>query len=115
MSKRITIQSNFAMVCKEIKINLSRYQVEPKESAVELLIPQYHVLLYNDSINTMDFVTSCLIQVFGFTQIQAWAIMYEAHTNGIALCATEPLELAELHCDRLISLGLNATIEEEAV
>lgn len=103
------------MVCKEMKISFSRYQVEPKESTVELLIPQYRVLLYNDSINTMDFVTYCLIKVFGFTQNQAWAVMYEAHTNGVALCATEPLELAELHCDRLISFGLNATIEEEVV
>ena len=95
-----------------MKIRFSEYQVSPEETTIVGLIPRYHVLLHNDSVNTMDFVTGCLIQVFGFTVEQAWAVMYEAHVKGIALCATEPLEKAELHCDRLIAFGLHATIEE---
>lgn len=95
-----------------MKIRFSEYQVSSEETTIMALIPRYHVLLHNDSVNTMDFVTGCLIQVFGFSVEQAWAIMYEAHLKGIALCATEPFEVAELHCDRLISFGLHATIEE---
>jgi ATP-dependent Clp protease adapter protein ClpS len=40
-------------------------------------------------------------------------IMLEAHGNGIALCAIEPFEQAELHRDRLGSFSLIATLEPE--
>ncbi len=97
-----------------MKIRSSDYQIAPEELTVDVDIPRYHVLLHNDDVNSMDFVTNCLMQVFGFTQEQAWAVMYEAHTKEVALCATEPYEAAEFHRDRLIAFGLLSTIEEES-
>lgn len=83
-----------------------------REVTTSQLVPQYRVLLHNDDHNAMDYVCQCLIQVFGFTVNKAWAIMIEAHTNEMALCAVEPLESAEFHRDKLIAFGLLATIEE---
>ena len=76
-------------------------------------IPLYKVLLHNDDVNTMDHVVNALMQVFKFDPQTCVQIMLEAHRNGNALCATEPLEQAELHRDQLISFSLVATIEKE--
>jgi len=76
-------------------------------------IPRYKVLLHNDDRNSMDYVVLSLIQVFNFVQEECERIMMEAHRNGVALCVVEPLEKAELHRDKLISMSLIATIEPE--
>jgi len=74
-------------------------------------IPRYKVLLHNDDINTMDHVVRALMRVFKFERPECERIMFEAHERGVALCAVEPLEQAELHRDQLVSFSLISTIE----
>jgi len=76
-------------------------------------IPLFKVLLHNDDRNGMDHVVKSLMRVFGFGLMECERIMLEAHRNGIALCAIEPFEQAELHRDRLGSFSLIATLEPE--
>ncbi len=82
------------------------------ERRVELM-PRYRVLLHNDDVNSMDHVVRALGRVFKFGRPECERIMLEAHRNGVALCAIEPLEQAEFHRDQLISLSLISTIEPE--
>ncbi len=77
------------------------------------LMPRYRVLLHNDDVNSMDHVVRALQRVFKFGRPECERIMLEAHRNGVALCAIEPLEQAEFHRDQLISLSLISTIEPE--
>ncbi len=77
------------------------------------LMPRYRVLLHNDDVNSMDHVVKALRRVFKFGPEECERIMLEAHRNGVALCAVEPLEQAELHRDQLISFSLISTIEPE--
>ena len=88
---------------------------QPETSAAQhtLHFPLYKVLLYNDDHNTMEHVIKALLQVFKFELRECERIMMEAHQNGMALCAIEPLEKAEHHRDQLISFSLNSTIEPE--
>lgn len=76
-------------------------------------LPRYKVLLHNDDRNTMEHVVRALMAVFKFERDVCERIMWEAHTTGVALCAVEPLEQAELHRDQLQSSSLTATIEPE--
>lgn len=76
-------------------------------------LPRYKVLLHNDDVNSMERVVRALMTVFKFGRIAAERIMMEAHRNGLALCAVEPLEQAELHRDQLTSFSLTATLEPE--
>ena len=76
-------------------------------------IPRYKVLLHNDDVNSMEHVVKALRQVFRFEVEECVRIMLEAHDRGVALCAVEPLEQAELHRDQLVSFSLVATIEPE--
>lgn len=77
------------------------------------LVPMYRVLLHNDDVNDMGHVVYALQQVFRFDVQTAAAVMVEAHLTGVAHCATEPLEHAELHRDQLAAFSLTATIEPE--
>jgi ATP-dependent Clp protease adaptor protein ClpS len=77
------------------------------------VIPRYKVLLHNDDVNSMEHVVEALHQVFKFELEECVRIMLEAHDQGVALCAVEPLEQAELHRDQLLSFSLAATIEPE--
>ena len=76
------------------------------------LLPPYNVMLHNDNHNSMDHVVKALLRsVTKLSRAQAIAIMIEAHTSGVALVITCPLEQAELYRDRLQTYGLTATIE----
>jgi ATP-dependent Clp protease adaptor protein ClpS len=77
------------------------------------LIPRYKVLVHNDDVNSMDYVVNTLMRVFRFERSICERIMLKAHHDGVALCAIEPLEQAELHRDQLISYSLVSTIEKE--
>lgn len=76
-----------------------------------LHVPLYKVLLHNDDHNTMVHVVKALMRVFRFDQRRCEKIMLEAHDQGVALCAIEPLEQAELHRDLLRSFSLIVTIK----
>lgn len=76
-------------------------------------VPFYKVLLHNDDQNSMEHVIKALLRIFRFDVQACERIMMEAHTNGIALCAIESLERAELHRDQLKSCSLISTIEPE--
>jgi ATP-dependent Clp protease adaptor protein ClpS len=78
-----------------------------------VVMPRYKVLLHNDDVNSMEHVVKALKQVFKFELEECVRIMVEAHSKGVALCAVEPLEQAELHRDQLQSFSLVATIEPE--
>lgn len=86
-------------------------EVEETTESKTRLAPQYNVLLHNDDYNAMHDVVKALCETFRFKTEEASAIMLEAHSEGVALCKTEPLEHAELHRDQLQAQGLIATIE----
>jgi ATP-dependent Clp protease adaptor protein ClpS len=77
------------------------------------LMPMYKVIVHNDSVNSMDHVVLCLLDVFKMEPQQAVGIMLEAHRTGAALCQVEPMEPAELHRDQLVAYSLTATIEPD--
>ena len=84
------------------------------------LAPRYRVLIHNDDVTPMDFVVRVLIEVFRLEGPRAVEVMMEAHTKGVALVVTEPLEQAEFHVDQTRSLSrarrypLTFSIEPEA-
>lgn len=69
------------------------------------------VVLWNDSVNSFEYVWDCLMRVFGHSSALAWKIMLEAHEKGKAIAEVEGAEEANGHCHELVSLGLRATVE----
>mmetsp|Transcript_65873 Transcript_65873/g.157171 ORF Transcript_65873/g.157171 Transcript_65873/m.157171 type:complete len:165 (-) Transcript_65873:86-580(-) len=48
----------------------------------------FHVLLFNDPVNTREFVSEALQEIFGHSRSESYSIMQTAHTTGFAVCNT---------------------------
>ncbi len=72
------------------------------------------VIVWDDPVNLMSYVTLVLRRVFGFPREHAERLMLQVHHDGRAVVAAEPREQAELHVAQLHGYGLQATIERDA-
>ena len=91
-------------------------QVRPEEVTKNLtqLLPPYKVVLYDDDYNEMNYVVFALIHaVASLTPQEAEHIMLTAHLRGTAIVIVCPKEAAEYYQERILSYGLQATIEPE--
>lgn len=71
------------------------------------------VVVWDDPVNLMSYVTLVLRRVFGFPRTRAEELMLRVHHEGRAVVAEEPREQAELHVAQLHGYGLQATIERD--
>lgn len=67
--------------------------------------PRYHVLLWDDSEHTYDYVIAMLQQLFGHPFEKAYELAKQVDTQGRAICLTTTLEHAELKRDQIHSFG----------
>jgi ATP-dependent Clp protease adaptor protein ClpS len=81
------------------------------ESAVDL---PWNVIVYNDPINLMSFVTYALRKVFGDSEEKATVLMMEVHTSGKSIVWTGAREKAELYVQQLQGLQLLAVMKQSA-
>lgn len=73
------------------------------------------VLLWDDPVNTTDFVVRALRKVFGFDPARAHKLMIEAHTNGKTAVWEGEKPLAEQFCAALHGWTLNASLQKVGV
>jgi ATP-dependent Clp protease adaptor protein ClpS len=68
------------------------------------------VIVWNDPINLMSYVTWVLQKLFGYSRAKATRLMLEVHNQGRSVVSSGSREKAELDCFRLHAHGLWATI-----
>ena len=68
------------------------------------------VIVWNDPINLMSYVTWVLQKLFGYPREKATELMLRVHNEGKAVVGSGSREKAELDCFRLHAHGLWATI-----
>jgi ATP-dependent Clp protease adapter protein ClpS len=68
------------------------------------------VLLHNDDVHEMGYVTQVLCQIASLGLSQAFLAMLRAHREGVALVLETHREHAELVAEQLASAGLSASI-----
>lgn len=71
------------------------------------------VLVWNDPINLMTYVTHVLQKLFGYNREKATALMLDVHEKGRAVVSSGPREKAELDVFRLHEHGLWATLSQD--
>lgn len=71
------------------------------------------VLVWNDPINLMSYVTFVLQKLFGYSLEKATELMLDVHEKGRAVVASDARERAEMHVFRLHEHGLWATMEHD--
>lgn len=80
------------------------------EEASEVDLP-WLVIVWNDPINLMTYVTYVLQKLFGYSRQKAHKLMLDVHHKGRAVVSSGPRERAELDVNRLHQHGLWATME----
>ena len=74
-------------------------------------LPPWRVLLHDDDVNDMNFVTRAIQQLTPLRRGEAWDRMIEAHRSGVALLLVTHREHAELLQEQFTSLTLTVSIE----
>lgn len=70
------------------------------------------VIVWNDPINLMSYVTWVFQKLFGYSREKATKLMLDVHHLGKAVVSSGPREKAESDCYRLHAYGLWATISK---
>ena len=70
------------------------------------------VIVWNDPINLMSYVTYVLQKLFGYSKEKATTLMLDVHHKGRAVVSSGTRERAELDVYRLHEHGLWATMEQ---
>ena len=70
------------------------------------------VIVWNDPINLMSFVTFVFQKLFGYSKEKATKLMLDVHHKGRAVVSSGTRERAELDVYRLHEHGLWATMEQ---
>jgi len=70
------------------------------------------VIVHNDPINLMSYVTWVFQKLFGYPRPKAHKLMLQVHNEGRAVVASGPREKAEADCFRLHAHGLWATLSK---
>jgi ATP-dependent Clp protease adaptor protein ClpS len=71
------------------------------------------VIVWNDPINLMSYVTFVFQKLFGYSKAKATKLMLDVHHKGRAIVSGGSRERAELDVFRLHEHGLWATMEHE--
>ena len=71
------------------------------------------VIVWNDPINLMSYVSFVFQKLFGYSRAKADELMLDVHEKGRAVVSDGPREKAELDVFRLHEHGLWATMEQQ--
>jgi ATP-dependent Clp protease adaptor protein ClpS len=95
-------------------VNASTAPVEverPSGDEVGELDKLWLVIVWNDPINLMSYVTYVFQKLFGYARPKAHRLMMQVHTEGKAVVSSGTQERAEFDCSRLHAHGLWATMQ----
>ncbi|MEM7558441.1 MAG: ATP-dependent Clp protease adaptor ClpS [Planctomycetota bacterium] len=67
--------------------------------------PRYHVVLWDDSEHTYDYVIMMMQQLFGHPLAKAFQLAKQVDTAGKCVCLTTTKEHAELKRDQIHAFG----------
>lgn len=73
----------------------------------------WKVIVWDDPINLMSYVTFVFRKVFGYSEHEAHRLMMEVHVEGRSVVASGTREKSELDVFRLHEHGLWATLEQD--
>ena len=73
--------------------------------------PPWNVIVHDDPITLMVYVTRALMKIFGYAEAKAHRLMMEVHKTGRSVVWTGGREQAEIHVHKLHTHHLLATLE----
>jgi ATP-dependent Clp protease adaptor protein ClpS len=86
--------------------------IEKETETEEALDLPWHVIVHNDPVNLMSYVTMVFQRVFGYPRDRAEKHMLEVHHKGRSILWSGMREPAELYVQQLHGYLLLATLEK---
>ena len=90
--------------------------IEVREPEIDEVVSEdrpWVVIVWNDPINLMSYVTYVLQKLFGYSHEKAESLMLDVHEKGRAVVSNGSKEKAELDVFRLHEHGLWATMQQD--
>lgn len=87
--------------------------LEPDTGLDETLDRPWVVIVWDDPINLMSYVTLVLQKLFGYSKSKAHRLMLQVHNEGKAVVSSGTRSEAERDVFRLHEHGLWATMEQD--
>ena len=75
--------------------------IKKEEKEVTELAGTWNVLVFDDPVNLMEYVTKVFQKVFGYERAKCEELMFQVHNNGKALVWTGERERAEFYASPL--------------
>ncbi|MBM3856679.1 MAG: ATP-dependent Clp protease adapter ClpS [Verrucomicrobia bacterium] len=85
---------------------------KPAVNEERLLASSWQVIVHNDPVNLMSYVTMVFQKVFGFKKAIAEKHMMEVHTQGRSIVWVGLREEAEFYVEQLHGFLILATLEQ---
>ena len=93
---------------------ISPTEISSPEGDVDLATDlPWIVLVWNDPINTMEYVALVFQKLFGYSKQKATSLMLDVHEKGRAVVSSGPRSQAEIDVFRLHEHGLWATMQHD--
>lgn len=99
---------------KKINNSCEETQVleKPEVSKKNLRSSSWQIVVHNDDVNLMSYVTMVFQKIFGFSKSIAEKHMLEVHESGRSVVWVGAREQAELYVEQLAGFLLLVTLEE---
>ncbi len=85
--------------------------IEAASDTITITDAPWKVIVWNDPVNLMSYVTFVLQKLFGYSKSKAEKLMLDVHHKGKAIVSHGSREKAEMDVFRLHEHGLWATME----
>lgn len=92
-------------------IELPTPEVDVEQDTQKIREPGYVVIVWDDPVNLMPYVTHVFQQVFGWSREKAQRHMLEVHEQGRSVVFRSGFEKAEFYVHALQKYSLTATLE----
>ena len=115
----VLVTQHLAQDTGKIRLVVTTSKTLPRETEMpysrDSTVPDrpWMVIVWNDPVNLMSYVTFVFQKLFGYSKEKATKLMLDVHHKGKAVVSSGPRERAEFDVFRLHEHGLWATMEQE--
>jgi ATP-dependent Clp protease adaptor protein ClpS len=85
--------------------------LEEDVALLDEISDSFQILLYNDDVNTFDWVIECLVKICKHDELQAEQCAMLVHYKGKAVVKNGSLEEMKVICQALCDCELSAVVE----
>lgn len=95
-----------------LNIQQSSKPWQEEDVAVEdVTVQQHNIIIFNDDVNTFDWVIESLVEICGHSEPQAEQCAMFIHYKGKYAVKKGDFDTLKPMCEALIDRGINATID----